>query len=280
MKTVISLTTIPSRLNSKYELDIEYCIQSLLKQSYTGDYEIHLNIPHFFKLTNEKYVIPEKISNLCSSKFKIFRTEDYGSITKLTPTIQRLSDPQDTIIVVDDDIIYHEDLISEHLKNQKKWPEYVIGYDGMRSRNLDGTFSNFFGDHRDYSYSGTKKNSLVDVLQHYKSVSYKLHFFESDFDSFVKTYGIWDDDRTISAYFATKKRGRIVSYYEKDPEFPDYDDWLQNVGSTFPVIKHTQHDTKEGCNLHRSSQDKMKSDKGTQLWHMIDKCYSSKTWTI
>lgn len=280
MKTVISLTTIPSRLNSKYQLDIEYCIQSLLNQSYTGDYEIHLNIPHFLKLTNEEYVIPEKISSLCSSKLKIFRTEDYGPATKLIPTIKRLDGPQDNIIVVDDDMVYHKDLVSEYFKNQKKWPEYVIGYDGIRSRNLDGTFSNFFGDHRDYSYSGTKKNSLVDVLQHYKSISYKLHFFEPDFFSFVKTHGVWNDDITVSAYFATKKRGRIVTYYEKDFEFPDYNDWLQKVGSTFPIVKHTQHDAQEGCNLRRAPSYKSESNSSTPLWHMIDKCYSSKIWTI
>ena len=58
----------------------------------------------------------------------------------------------------------------------------------MRSRNVDGTMSNYFGDSRDYYFSSLKRNSLVDITQHYKSVSYLRKFFESDFMDFWNEY--------------------------------------------------------------------------------------------
>ena len=52
MKIILTLTTIPSRLNTPIygELGIKSNLLSLLNQSYK-DYEIHLNIPSHLKLT-------------------------------------------------------------------------------------------------------------------------------------------------------------------------------------------------------------------------------------
>ena len=54
---IITLTTIPSRLkvDSSYSYNMEYCIESLLNQTYTGNYQIHLNIPNIYTKTGEKY---------------------------------------------------------------------------------------------------------------------------------------------------------------------------------------------------------------------------------
>ena len=71
-------------------------------------------------------------------------------------------------------MVYHPELINEHIKNRTKWPDYVVGYDGMRSRNNDGTMSSYFGDSRDYYFSSLKRNSLVDIIQHYT----KTHTFK------------------------------------------------------------------------------------------------------
>jgi len=279
-KIVITLTTIPERLISQYGYDMRYCIESLLSQNYDDYYEVYLNIPYVSKRTGEKYVIPEWLENITDPRLKIFRTEDYGSITKLIPTIERIDDEDTIIIVVDDDMVYHPELINEHIKNRTKWPDYVVGYDGMRSRNNDGTFSNYFGDSRDYYFSSLKKNSLVDIIQHYKSVSYLRKFFESDFIEFWEEFGAWCDDKSVSAYFAYKKRGRLVTYFESDPDFDSHDEWLGNLRKTFPIERYTEHGTDEGCNLSRSENNEKDNKKINELFKYIDNSYFGKYWEI
>jgi hypothetical protein len=260
---IVTLTTIPSRLTNTYDDNIMSCLISLMNQSHS-DYEIHFNIPYNLKHTGEEYFIPDKIYKLQSDKFKIFRTDDLGPATKLIPTVERITDPETIIIVVDDDIVYHEDLIKEHIQNRIKWPECPVGYDGMRSKD------SAFNDSRDYYFSGTHQNSRVDILQHYKSVSYKRKFFEDDFFDFVKENFSWDDDLMIAAYFSHKKRDRIVTYLETDPIFQTFDEWLIDVGTTFPMRRSTQHGSDEGCNNYR---DGKVDDRHQMLYKFIDNGY-------
>ena len=279
---ILTLTTIPGRLHSAYNYDMRYCIESLLNQNGDYNYEVHLNIPNVYDKTGEEYIIPEWLDLITDPKLKIFRTDDYGSITKLIPTLKRIDDKDTYIIVVDDDIIYHTDLITEHIKNREKWPDYVVGYDGMRSRNTDGTFANTFKDGRDYYFTATGTNSLVDILQHYKSVSYIREFFEEDFYEFINTYGIWCDDKTISAYMAMKKRGRLATFYEHDKIYDTHEEYLANVRHTFPITKHTDHDHLEGCNLERGKQfNEIEDARHNKLFtEFIDFGYKDNTWKV
>ena len=80
------------------------------------DYEIHFNIPDENKLTKEKYIIPDWL--LEYPKIKIFRTEDFGPATKLIPTVERIVDNDTIIVVVDDDLIYHEQMLQAQVANQ------------------------------------------------------------------------------------------------------------------------------------------------------------------
>lgn len=269
---IVTFTTIPSRLVSNYEFDIRYNLKSLLNQSYDGEYEVHMNIPYFCKKTNSEYVIPEWLTELenTNPRLKIFRTEDYGPLTKLLPTVERINDGETIIIVVDDDLVYHEDMVKEQVKNQSKWIDNPVGYDGMRSRNEDGSFSNYFGDTRDHYYSGTHRDSRVDILQHYKTISYKRRFFGEDFREFVEKYYTWNDDLFVSAYFASKKIDRYTTYYEDDMVYEGYDEWINNVGKTFPLIQSTHHESIEGCNLFRKDSD---DDNSSQLYKFIDTGY-------
>lgn len=257
MNPIISLTTIPDRLhNTQYNYDIKYVIQSLLDMNY-DEYEIHFNIPHTYSVTNEEYIIPDWLNELCkkNSFLKIFRTDDHGSVTKLLPTVNRILDPETIIIVCDDDMIYHPELINEHIKNQSKWPEYAVGYDGMSSRSTDGSISSFFGDSRDYYFSANHRNSLVDILQHYKTVSYRRRFFKDDFQSFIDKESTWNDDISLAAYFSKHKRGRLTTYYDKDPEFKSHDEWVLGIARTFPIVRTSEHNSKEGCNLNRQASN-------------------------
>jgi len=285
MDIIITLTTIPDRLhNQKYRHDIKYCIDALLNINY-DNYEIHFNIPEIYKQTGEDYIVPDWLKEKCKEYpfLKIFRTTDYGSATKLIPTVERVTNPNAIIITVDDDMIYHPELINEHIKNQNMWPEYLVGYDGVRSRNTDGSFSTHFKDHRDYYFSATHKNSLVDILQAYKSISYKRYFFGSDFTDFMINEGTWCDDTTISAYFAKHKRGRLCTFFEGDIFYENYDEWLKNLQQTFPIQRYTEHGSKEGCNLSReqSNKDPKVSQKTQDLYKKyIDIAYQDKNWEV
>ena len=279
---IITLTTIPSRLNSDYNYNMKYCIESLLNQTYTGDYQIHINIPNIYTKTEEKYTIPKWLKQIKDPRLKIYRTKDYGSITKLIPTLRRtIVNDKSIIIVVDDDMVYHSELINEHLNNRDKWPDYAVGYDGVRSRNTDGTFADNFNDHRDYYFSATGSNSLVDILQHYKSISYVRSFFKPDFYAFIKKYSTWCDDTTVAAYLAKSGIGRLCTFFDDDEIFESFEDHIQNVSQTFPILKHTEHDRDEGCFLEREKNDEIVDKRHTMLFtEFIDNGYTDKIWTI
>lgn len=267
-KIILTLTSIPSRLSYENEEGIKKCISSLLDQSY-DNYEIHFNIPEINNYTGEKYEIPEWL--LQNDKIKIFRVEDLGPVTKLYYTVERIKDPNTIIIVVDDDLVYDKDMIKAHIENREKYPEFPVGYDGLRSRDSEGRFSGYFGDSRDYYYSAHHRDSRVDILQHYKSVSYRRRFFEDDFFDFVKSNMSWNDDLLIAAYFSFKKRDRISTYHSSDAEFKTFDDWLKYGGvTTFPVIEHTSHASQEGCNVYRQNQI---DDNSLNLYKFVDNGY-------
>ena len=245
MKIIISLTTIPSRLRDEKDVAIKSCIQSLINQSYE-EYEIHFNIPHINQKTGEEYVIPDWLNSL-GGKLKIFRTEDYGSITKILPTLSREEDPESIIIVCDDDLVYHEDMVAEQVLNQSKFTfDAAVGYDGMGAKNP------VFGDVRDHYFTSNKINGEVKVLQGYKTVSYKRRHFDQDFfDKFVDKS--WADDIVLSAYMASRGVKKMVTYHKDDPEFETLKEWQERGGvETFPVLRHTHHEQQEGCNLFRT----------------------------
>jgi len=116
-RTVISLTTIPSRL---YKIAPTLC--SLLDQTKRVD-EIRLNIP-YKTMKGQKYKIPKVFDQM--TNVKIYRVEkDLGPSTKLLPTVRDES-PKTNIIVVDDDMIYGKRLVETLVTSFKKWDEMVV----------------------------------------------------------------------------------------------------------------------------------------------------------
>ena len=257
MKVIVSLTTIPTRLKDEKPQGIKLCIDSLINQSYK-DYEIHFNVPHKNKYTEEEYVIPTWMNDL-PDHFKIFRTTDYGSITKIVPTIERGGDPEDIIIVCDDDLVYHEDMVTEQVKNQSKFEgDCAVGYDGMRLK------KGIFGDIRDHYFTSNKRDGEVRVLQGYKSVSYRRHFFTDELmtDEFMGKS--WADDIILSAFMAHRGVKKMVTFHPSDPEFSTLKEWQSQGGvTTFPVLRHTHHESIEGCNLLRGRKEPCQDD---HLW--------------
>lgn len=256
MKTVVTLTTIPVRLSNPHEEALKSCILSLLNQDYSGDYEVHLNVPKVHKITSEPYIIPDYLQELANNnnKLKIYSVEeDKGTLTKLFYTLQRITDPDTIIIVCDDDLVYHPNMIEEQVKNQEKYPDTAVGYDGIRVDREDYQ-QELFNDIRDHYVVSVYRNVYVSILQHYKTVSYKRKFFGDDYEEFVKL-GTWNDDIIHSAYMSKRKIKKMITFYEHEEKLITEEQWKEKGGvTTFPVLKHTNHSHEEGCNLIRREQ--------------------------
>jgi len=260
-KIIVTLTTLPSRIIQDYDSGIKSNINSLLTQEYNGEYEIHFNVPKTLKYKNEEYIIPEWIKELASSnpKFKLFDgLEDLGPITKLAHTLRRVTDPEAIIIVCDDDLVYHPKMIEEQVKNQHKYENTSVGYDGSRAE--DPTV---FNDVRNHYVVSIYKDVEVNILQHYKTVSYKRKWFQEDF--FTEFLGkSWNDDILVAAYMGKHKIKKLVTYYENEEKLITIEQWTEKGGvTTFPVLRHTSHEGEEGCFFYR--RDKLDENYGEYL---------------
>ena len=246
---IISLTTIPSRLAADYDAGIKSCINSLISQVYPGPYYIHFNIPLQLKSTGEEYVIPQWLSDITklNPNFLIFRTDDFGPITKFYPTVQRTDNPETIIVVCDDDLVYHPEMLKEQVINQSRFDNSAVGYDGLTC------WKPIYNDVRDHYITAIRKNFKVKILQHYKTISYKRKFVKEDFQAFMDEYYNWNDDILMSAYLGKHDIKRISTYSEKyTPDYKTLQEWQAGNGAiTFPVIKHTSHEGNEGCTVYR-----------------------------
>jgi glycosyltransferase involved in cell wall biosynthesis len=255
MNAILTLTTIPSRLNSCFNGDnkkgLIACLDTLVNQSYQ-DYEIHFNIPEFNDSTGEEYVVPSWLINY-SDKIKIYRTKDYGPITKCVPTLERVRDPEAIIVICDDDMLYHKDMLLEQVNNQKKFPNSAVGYDGIDIK--DRSIFPDKGDVRGHFVVSINRDAEVRYLQCYKTVSIKRKFIEDDFfENFITQS--WSDDIVLGAYLASKSIPRIVTHHIDDPKITDIDDWRKRGGpcKSFPCYGKTHQDTSDGCNFWRKKK--------------------------
>ncbi len=93
------MTTIPSRIDL-----IRPVIEAVLAQTVPIEH-MEVNIPDRCIRTGEPYVVPAWLE--CMDRVMIFRTEDYGPITKVAPTFLRYQNDHETYIwSVDDDCAY------------------------------------------------------------------------------------------------------------------------------------------------------------------------------
>jgi hypothetical protein len=248
-KVIVTLTTLPSRISQEYDTGMKSNIASLLDQDYEG-YEIHLNVPTTLKTTGEAYVIPEWLREVerDNPNFKIFEVgEDMGAVTKLYYTLKRETDPDTIIIVCDDDLVYHPEMVKEQVRNQEKHKRASVGYDGSRADD-----PSVFNDVRNHFVVSVYFDIDVNILQHYKTVSYRRSFFDDDF--FTDFVGkSWNDDVLVAAYMSKQNVRKIVTYWEGEDRLETIEQWNERGGVlTFPVLRHTSHEGAEGCYHYRS----------------------------
>lgn len=246
MEIVISLTTVPIRLLERNgHSTARAALTTLLEQSYTP-YSVHFNIPYSYR--GEDIILPDWVGEFEKkyNHFKVFRTPDHGSITKLLPTLQRINNPEALIILADDDLYYMDGLINAHIAGREKYPDAALGFAGMTA--IDGSC---------HFCTTMHKDTRVRILEGYKTVSYRRKFF--DINEFVDRFAdkSWNDDLTLSAYLGYKSIHKIVLSYDQDTDF------TPRVES-FPVIGHVPAE-RGGCNVFRDcSEAQAQSDKNVQ----------------
>jgi hypothetical protein len=229
VKVIVTLTTVPDRLN----VSLPATIKSISASSYE-DFEIHLNLPRTQKTTGINYETPSWANEF--SKLKVFTgLEDIGPKTKIIPTLLRVEDPEAIIITADDDIVYHRDMIKYHIDAREIYSDYAIGFSGTKAGRL---------------YITPKGDVEVDILDNYKTASYKRSMFGDDFFS-QYAHQSWNDDLVISAYFRDKKIPKIVMAYDKETFF------VPRVKS-FPIINIADNPM-TGCDLIRGHANKTSS---------------------
>jgi hypothetical protein len=237
MNIIITLTSIPNRLEERNgHSTTREALKTIVSQSSSLPYTVHFNVPLTYQGT--EVLVPDWLENMSKdyNNLKIFRTEDYGSITKILPTLYRCDDPETLIIVVDDDLYYMDGMVQTHIDARTKYPDCAIGFAGMSS--LDGSC---------HFCTTLNKDTYVKVLEGYKTVSYLRKFF--DLSDFVNNFlgKTWRDDELLSAYMGYQNIKKIVLSYSRDTDFSP------RVES-FPVIGHVPAE-RGGCNIFRDSEE-------------------------
>lgn len=206
-RIVISLTTIPDRMKL-----LQKCLDSLLRQSVKVD-RIYLQVPHT-TLSGQKYD-KKQLENIVGNisldgvpeTITInFVDQDEGPITKLTPVLDLEPDPKTYIILVDDDIIYHPDLVKT-LTDPK--------YDSFDAIGLAGRTKEFkFASGRslmDYSEISVTRPTQVWLLETFAGVRMKRALFperSSDFLQWVHSVDqveskcIYTDDIVLGLWYS------------------------------------------------------------------------------
>ena len=168
MKTYISFTTIPSRINK-----IKKTVDSLLNQSLLPD-KIYIWLPK--KPLRDKTVIKEVPEFLNHDLIEVKFVEDLGSATKLLPALKEFKGQNCNIVTVDDDVYYPKNWLKTLLAYEKNNPNVVIGY---RGRVLSPS---------DFNYNKTKlytshtidKPINVDIITGTWGALYKPNFFDDE----------------------------------------------------------------------------------------------------
>ena len=204
MKIIASLTTTPYRIDL-----IQKTIDSILNQTIPID-SIELNIPFVFKRTGDTYQIPtwllklEKDSKKNKCKINIFRTEDYGAITKVAPTLIRHKNNNDVHVwSVDDDIEYPVNMLATLYREYIPNNNYVLAHSS----------GNWVYDEETkecINFKTSRKEGFYDFLEGFATALYPAFLFQDDFENYVlKTSEILDnrnsDDVLISNYLALKQ---------------------------------------------------------------------------
>jgi hypothetical protein len=173
-RVVVSLTTIPSRLNGQ----LLATIKSVLYGVFRPD-AIVLAVPLWSRRFDRPYGdVPPELEHGVADIFHVLRTdEDYGAGTKIIPALTEfVQGEHDVVISVDDDNLYFPWVIGNLLAYSAKYPDRIIAHAGYNIK-PNAVIRHPRG--LDYIQDGqlTKGPVAVDCFGGFYGVLYKKGFF-------------------------------------------------------------------------------------------------------
>ena len=245
MNAYISLTTVPKRLKNIIQfLDN---LNSLVNQKTDIDYKIILNIPRSHALSAEAYDIPNELLEFQKLNLKLIINridKDYGPITKIIGSLCISKDPEDILIVCDDDQCYHEEMLEYHLKMREKYNQKVAicfrGDTPITKRYIQEEPKKYVFEPL-HTFFPVKEDRLLAIPGHWHSVSYKRKFFEEDFfnEDFLN---LCDNDDYLMGYYLKKKKILIVCcFWDKETDLTPVNENFRPAWS-FPIKYQISHE--------------------------------------
>jgi len=183
----ISLTTVPLRMQLWESAKIN--LTSLLNQDTDKEYKVVLSVPYHYKNNNnEEYILSEQLIAFAQENPRLIINrveEDFGPIVKVTGVLEISNDPNDILIVCDDDQEYHPEMLEYILKKMNQYPKDAVCFrgdnpietrewteeDGVNKYILKTTHLTF----------PVKVDLQLLIPGHWHSVGYKRSFFGDDF---------------------------------------------------------------------------------------------------
>lgn len=246
------------------------CLSSLLNQNTLLPYKVILNIPLHLK-NYDNTIIPDWVIELQlanSDKLIILRDEiDYGPISNLLSPIKLITmDPEDIIIICDDDHAYHPDMVDYHIKKMTEYPErHAICFRGNQPLELRTWESNGVNYGKLYNSCvlfPTKHDIYLKLPDHWHSVSYRRKFIQNDiFDTEFLSIS-WNNDILMGCYAWTHNFYFLCANYDKETDFRpvNYDGRGAN---SFPLMTMLPFPGDSGCNRWRQKNQQQ----GNDIWN-------------
>jgi hypothetical protein len=199
-RVVFSLTTTPDRIAG-----IIPTLSSLLDQTCGAD-DIYLNIPRHSLRHRCGYEIPASLPAI-SSLTVVHCERDWGPATKLIPTLQRETDPNTLIVVVDDDQVYPRCMLESFVAFSRELPEAALCSRGFRvPPGLDhAQRGTIYG-------TGIHSAQDVEVMQGSAGFLVRPRFFTPEFFDYeaAPESAFFCDDIWIAGHLARNQVRRLV----------------------------------------------------------------------
>nr|WP_167626446.1 FkbM family methyltransferase [Mesorhizobium loti] len=201
------MTTIPSRIDR-----IGPALESVLGQTVPVEH-IELNVPYVCVRTNEPYTLPTWLTEM--ERVRVFRTDDYGPITKIAPTLLRHKDDQETYLwSVDDDFAYPENQLAMLCRGHRTSEYRILARHGG-DFNADGSITFKFGQ------------TQVSMFEGFGTVLYPPACIGDDFQEYLQATSKdvdcrESDDVVLSLYFSSRRLPIFIwnSPSETEPFYP------------------------------------------------------------
>ena len=269
----ISLTTVPERM--EFERSCRENLESLLNQKTNRDFKVLYNVPYVYVEKQVDYDVPEWIYDLAleNPKLIINRLEDFGPVTKVVGVVKHTQDPNDILIICDDDQLYHEDMLEYHIRKLEEYKKSPIAFRGDRLHERrtwteeDGTKKYLF-----VSLADTfpiKMDMNITIPGHWHSVSYYRWMFEDDFLDRDFLLRNWADDIILSYYMAKKGHEYVCASWDKETDFRPVNYHGRN-SNHFPVVQNLPFESHSGCFVFRNRTGTRVNDQVTYPQEWVD----------